>query len=94
MKLLIAYTKETPVDRLKNDLLKIPQKWAKAMIPAFPSSFLVFKKFFNFNTYFLHPLFVLSLVYILFYINEIVDHLHAYAHTQKKKKSIKESQKN
>lgn len=84
MKLLITYTKETPVDRWKNGLLKIPQKWTKAMIPASPSSFLVFKKFFNFNTYFLHPLFVLSLVYIPFYINEIVDHLHACAHTQKK----------
>jgi len=66
MKLLITYTKETLVDRLKNDLLKIPQKWTKAMIPASPSSFLVFKKFFNFNTYFLHPLFVLCLVYIPF----------------------------
>ena len=37
--------KETPVDRLKNDLSRTPQKWTKAMIPASPSSFLVFKIF-------------------------------------------------
>lgn len=84
--------KETPVDRLKNDLSRTPQKWTKAMIPASPSSFLVFKKFFNFNNYFLHPLFVLSLVYIPFTLMKLLIACMC-AHTPKKKEHKRESTK-